>query len=116
MPLINVQRPPKADTHTTFWHGTRSMITCRSIFWDGGRLRPGEDNAGAPKKRGFKAIWFASKMETSLKYAKSRQPQIVFELTSRSSTTHVLRDSKGRKWNHWTVDEDGVALRFVLMR
>eukprot|EP00973_Karenia_brevis_P034797 4801297-Karenia_brevis.AAC.1 len=114
--LQDLHRAPDAQSHKVFYHGTESVATFLSILRCGGKLKPGEGQSGKPKSRKEPAVWFTSDFPTSWKYAKSRQPQIVLELRSRSALTHRLLDAQKRKLNYSTSDLDGISLEAVFMR
>ena len=111
-------KPDKWKSHYHMLHGTKEMPRVLKILRDKGKLKPGREQAGTPRKRKTPAVWLTDSIWTACFY--TRPPlAFVWTLTSREITRHVNKSSKtprSEQHNWWTVDFDGIALHSLLVR
>ena len=110
-------KPDEWQSHHHMFHGTKTMPDVLSIIRDKGKLKPGPDQAGKPRKRETPAVWLTDSIWTASQYT---QPPIecVWTLTSREITRHVnnSRVPRSEQHNWFTLDFDGIALHSLLIR
>ena len=110
-------KPAMWQRHHHMLHGTKRMTDVLHILRDKGKLKPGLEQAGNPRKRGTPAVWLTDSIWTACFY--TRPPvEFVWILTSRKIIRHVnnSRVPRSEQHNWFTLDFDGIALHSLLVR